>query len=240
MKSYFLPTFFFKKQWIWFADPHDVPSVDMVTFLSYSDIQVPGFSQKRGYTSIIKLNRDLSEIWSNMRKKFVREQIKKGEIKGIQVYKDSNFKEFKKIYTSFRQGKGIESENFSVFEKNGILFSAYLDGRMLAGGVFIADEFTIRAWILASARFDRNRDFSREMVGQANRMVIWEAIRWAHSEGMEFFDLGGIDVNLTENLSSLTEFKEAFGGERMQNFYYTKTYSRMLRKLITIKSLFKK
>src|SRR3989344_9489850 len=231
MREYFLPSVFFKKKWIWFADPVDIPGVDSLTYFSYNDVDVAGFRKKIGWTLVIDLRPTLEELWNNMRKDFIILQIEKGGRKGVIVKQDENFAEFKPILEDFRKTKNLGKEDYRVLSKNGLLFSAYLEGKMIAGGIFINDENYLRVWMLASKRLDTGGGVSGQVIGQANRMVLWEAIKYAKEHGMKVFDFCGIDLPLKESdpLPSLTAYKEAFGGRRMKNFYYTKTYSKLLK-----------
>ena len=237
MKSFFLPSLFFKKKWVWFSQPFDISGADMVTFFSYDDIEIDGFKKKSGYTSIIDLGKDVDHIWAGMRKKFVRKQITKGELNGIKVVRDKNFSAFKKIYSTFRKNKNIGKDSYGAFVKEGILFSAYMEDQLIAGGVFLADEEYMRAWALASKRLNGLSGPEREIVGQANRMIIWEAIKFAKQNGCKIFDLGGINPSSQKSEDkSLLEFKEAFGGDRKRHFFYSKIYSRILLFLLKMRS----
>jgi hypothetical protein len=232
MKTYLLPSLFFRKRWVWFEDPHDVGGVDMITFFSYRDLDVPGFTKSKGMTSIIDLTLSLEEIWERMRKDFIRLQIEKGSRHGIVVKQDENFAEFQKVLEEFRTSKKLEQQDYRVLKANGTLFSAYLDGKMISGGIFIADDKHLRVWMLASRRLDDSAQKSR--VGEANRMVLWEAIKYAKERGMEIFDFCGIDLPEKQDdpMPSLTVYKESFGGVRCEQYYYTKVYSLLLRVLI--------
>jgi len=100
----------------------------------------------------------------------------------------------------------------------------------------VARQGYFRAWVLASKRLDNVSGRFREIIGQANRMVIWQAIMFAKDHGYRSFDLGGIapdDDNKEQR--SLAEFKEAFGGERKKAYYYFKVYSRLLKFLMKLK-----
>ena len=106
---------------------------------------------------------------------------------------------------------------------------------MIAGGVFVSNGKFMRALILSSKHnVSNSRD--REIIGQANRLVIWQAISYAKETGHELFDLGGIAPESSKKLDiTLAEFKEAFGGERKPCYYYYKIYSSLLKLLIKIK-----
>ena len=76
----------------------------------------------------------------------------------------------------------------------------------------------------------------RELVGYANRMVVWHAIKYAHTHGFKIFDMGGLNSS-TDNPSdkSLNEFKEAFGGEERLGYFYSGSVSQRHKLLKKIK-----
>jgi lipid II:glycine glycyltransferase (peptidoglycan interpeptide bridge formation enzyme) len=235
MISYNYPSIIFKKKWLWFTEPEDISGVDLINIFSYQDRDIPGFKKRAGLTTIIDLNQNLDLIWQGMREGFIRKQIEKGIRNEVMIVQDRNFDEFKRIYKSFRKDKGIAEDSYEVFKNYGILFSAYFKGEMIAGGIFISDDTHMRAWTLASKRFDSDGRM-REIVGQANRMVIWEAIKYAKAKGFQSFDLGGINPESKDSgEKNLAEFKEAFGGKRASQFYYHKVYSPVLRFLMRMR-----
>lgn len=220
---------FLKKYWFWFADPFDIKGAAMINFFSYNKVELEGFRRKDGLTSAIDLLQDIETIRSKMRNNFIIKQIKKGERNGVTIKQDNNFDEFRKIYSIFRKNKNLQKDNFSVFEKNCLLFSAYRNDKMIAGGVFVSDGENIRALVLASLR-NNSQAKEREIIGQANRIVIWEAIKYAKNTGHKLFDLGGIGADSSDKHEiSLAEFKESFGGERKKCYYYNKVYSKLLK-----------
>lgn len=226
---------FLKKYWFWFADPFDIKGAAMTNFFSYNRVNAEGFRSKDGLTSVIDLLQDIETIRSKMRNNFIIKQIRKGERNGVVIKQDDNFREFRKIYDVFRKSKNLPKDNFSVFEKNCLLFSAYYNDKMIAGGVFVSDGENIRALVLASLR-KVSGSKEREIIGQANRMVIWEAIKYAKNTGHKLFDLGGISVESKDKSElSLAEFKESFGGERKKCYYYHKIYSKLLKFWIKIR-----
>ncbi len=236
--NYKLPTLYFRKYWFWFTAPRDIEQADMVNFFSYDNSERQDFHKKEGLTTVIDLSQNLDLIWSKMRPGFIRQQIKKGERNGIIVKQDNNFKEFKKIYYSFRKKKKLHGDRFIVFEKNGLEFSAYWQGKMVAGGIFIAGDGFIRALVLASQRLSEQQGKRREIIGQANRLVIWQAIKYAKANNYKLLDLGGIaPESKDKEQKTLAEFKEAFGGTRRQAYYYYKVYSKLLRYLMRLRSI---
>ncbi len=226
---------FLKKYWFWFADPFDVKGAAMVNFFSYNKVDKPGFYCKEGLTSIIDLRQDLETIWQGLRKKFTRDLIKKGEQLGITVKQDNNFSGFKKIYRKFREKKKIHADRFKVFQ-NGILFSAYYQGNLIANHLFVADEKSARSWVAASKRLELVSGRDKRIVGYANRQLIWQAIKFFKDSGCETFDLGGFNPDLAKKEDiTLAEFKESFGGRRQSAYFYYKVNSKLLKFWIKLK-----
>lgn len=220
---------FFKKYWEWFADPREVEGVAIANFFSYSAVDVDGFKRKEGLTSVIDLTQPLEAIWERMRKKFVREQIEKGKRKGLTAVLSDDFASFESMYGRFTQQSDFDAVSKHAL-RNGLLFLAYHESQAVAGGVFIADELHMRALALASRRFDETTGRMRDLIGEANRLVIWEAIQYGKANGKTVLDLGGIAPESDNaHWRAVATFKEAFGGERRSAYYYHKIYSPLLR-----------
>lgn len=229
MKSYVQGTIL-KKYWGWFENPHEVGGFSAATFFSYDKSDVQGFHCKETLTSVIDLSKTLEEIYSAMRKSFIQKQIEQGARRGIVAEESDDFSSFYPLYADFAQRMGFERIPRFVLEKNGTLFLAHREGKLLAGGVFIGDGKHLRAWVLASKRLKENQGRERDLIGGANRIIVWEAIKFAKKTGHQVFDLGGIAPD-SDNAGwkAVAEFKEAFGGKRIPAYYYHKLYSPLLR-----------
>jgi len=237
MKSYLLPSKFFRKKWVWFETPHDISNVDMVTFFSYDDAKTLDFKKSEDLTSLIDLSALLEEIWSRTREQFIRVQVERGKRRGITVRQDNaDFPLFRPIYERFRRLKGLPPESWEVIESNGLLFSAWYEGKIMAGMVCIEDGHSMRLWKLASVRLEGAEKSMQKIAGEANRLVIWEAIRIAKERGYRFFDLGGIHPESSDpGIKAVAAFKESFGGERKVTYYYHKAYSPLLKAWLRVR-----
>lgn len=234
MKSYTEKFPFFKRYFGWFEKPRDISHVAAATFFSYEDESSKGFIRTISLTTVINLTLSLELIWEKFRKKFICEQINRGMRRGIVVQQSDDFKSFNKFYKDFHKGKSIASVSLKLLEDQGILFLAWYEGAPIAGGVFIGDGIYMRAWVLASTRMTHQAGRMRDIIGEANRMIIWEAIRYAKKYAYQRFDLGGI-LPESENVGirAVAEFKEAFGGERINSYYYSKTYVPVISRIIS-------
>lgn len=236
MISYRYPSLFFRKEWHWFEDPKDIPGVAVLNFFSYKNVSLAGFKKKAGLTTIIDLTQPEEVLWENMRKKFIREQINKGYHNGIQVKIGIDWRDFARIYTNFRETKLIGRDNPRIFMHT-LVVGAYHKGRLIAGGSFIHDDTNVRALSLASLRFSGSGKM-REIIGQANRLVLWETMRCLKERGFLFFDLGGINPESGHKVDqTLAEFKEGFGGVRQLGYYYTKVNSPLLKLLLRFRRI---
>ena len=220
---------FLVKHWFWFANPRDIIGVGMVNFFSYEDIDSGDFHKKEGMTTVVNLNKTEEEIFGSFRNNFVQKQIRRGERNQIKIEHNQDFKSFRNLYKEFRKTHRLPKERIDPLEEVADIFLAYYKNKLIAGGLFLIGHNIVRVWALAS--LTKTRDlFSREIIGQANRMVLWEAMKYAKSVGCSEFDLGGISPNSSnKHMRTLAEFKEAFGGERRKSFYYYKIYSPIIK-----------
>jgi lipid II:glycine glycyltransferase (peptidoglycan interpeptide bridge formation enzyme) len=74
-------------------------------------------------------------------------------------------------------------------------------------------------------------DVSREeanLIGNANRLLWWEGIKYAKEKRIKEFDLGGYYTgeNKDDPRRSINTFKENFGGQLITRYNYDKIYSR--------------
>ena len=96
--------------------------------------------------------------------------------------------------------------------------------------MFICDGKNARSWAAASTRLEKIKWKDKRLIGCANRMLNWEAIKYFKNNDYRVFDLGGISPDSKDKGKlNLVEFKESFGGERKKCYYYHKIYSKILR-----------
>jgi hypothetical protein len=218
--------FFFKKKNIWFSNyPFDIPEVDVVYFYACKEkVDKENFNRKESPTLVIDLGQNLDEIWKNMGKKSCRYFIKRGQKLGIEI----------------RLNQEIEAtpENIDYLKRHGKLFTAHLNGELLSGALMLEDSEHIRWFYGASKRLEKGtNDIS--IVSFANRLAIWEAIKYAKAKGLKEFDLGGYYTGNNENdpRVGINRFKEKFGGVLTIYYTYWKYYSKLYMVIQRIYSL---
>ncbi len=217
----------FNKKEIWFADyPFDIVGFDCVTFYDCKNItKDKDFSCDKFKTLIIDLRKNLEDIWNNMDKSSCRYMINRAEKEGIKIIIDNNyFEEFKKINDNFRKLKGLPPmRGIEDYKNFGILFIAEYKGERIAGQFYIFDEKNFRWFAGASKRLECSKE-KATIIGCANRLMIWEAIKYSRKMGFEEFDFGGyIDGEGDEKIKN---FKKSFGGKNVTHYVCHKKYSK--------------
>jgi lipid II:glycine glycyltransferase (peptidoglycan interpeptide bridge formation enzyme) len=222
-----------------FSDhPHDIDDCDFLNFrYCKNKVDVKGFTPKKEFTIVIDLTQDLDTIWQNMDKN-VRYWIKRAQREGIRIRMNEGYNQFFQIYRSFIQKKGIKSL-FDVFgvgtytlestKKNGTLFVAEYNGELLVGTLYLEDDSQIRSWIGASKRLEVDNG-KKKLITCADRLIDWEAIKYAKAKGIKEFDLGGIwseeEAEKDIEKKGINTYKLSMGGKTVTRYSYQKFYSK--------------
>lgn len=219
--------------------PFDIEGYDLLTFqYSRNKVDVKGFKLiKEHFTAVIDLTQYLDTIWRNMNKR-TRNLINRAEREGIVVRMNENYEEFYKIYKSFIKKKGLASifrifgvgaVSLETMKRHGTLFIAEHDGEMLSGRLYLENYSGIAAWIGSSKRLEVDKEKAK-LIGCANRLIHWEAIKYAKAKGIKEYDFGGIfsdeEVNKDMMKMGIRKFKLSFGGKIAIRYQYQKIYSK--------------
>ncbi len=92
------------------------------------------------------------------------------------------------------------------------LFTAYVDGDVGAAMLFILGKATMRYFIGCSR--------PEALRSSPNDLLMWEAIRWAQREGIEWLDLYDTDPRPDSPLAGIHKFKSKWGGHELDRPYY--------------------
>ena len=223
----------FRVKEIWFSEyPFEVNDCDVVRFSECRNkVDLGGFTCRPFTTSIIDLTEDLEKIRRSMSKSSCRYAIKRAERDGVIVEINRNYREFQEINTSFRSAKRLSDYSkdlTNIIKRHGVLFTARYKGEILAGSAFLTDGDTIRWLVGASKRLQVDADRAT-LIGNANKLIIWDAIKYAKTLGMKEFDMGGIYVGKykDDQRYTINKFKLGFGGELKTYYDYQKVYSKL-------------
>jgi lipid II:glycine glycyltransferase (peptidoglycan interpeptide bridge formation enzyme) len=226
--------YIFKTKEIWFSDyPFDVKGYASVTFLACKNkVDIKGFTREEFTTLIIDLTQDLDVIWENMNKSSCRYSINRAKRDGVKVRLNQNYEEFYEINYSFRKNKGLPtgSGEIEIWNKYATLFVAEFDGEILGGNLFLEDENTIR-WLLGASKRLEVKKEKATLMGNANRLMIWEAINYAKEKGIKEFDMGGYYTGKAkdEQKERINVFKRSFGGKLTTHYIYQNDYSKVYK-----------
>ena len=228
----------FKEKIIYFSDDvFDVKPCSVVNFyFCRKKVDFPGFDCFENLTSIIDLTQDLDYIWHKFDRKSTRYAISRAQRDGIEFKMNENYEEFYHINKSFMQQKGtapllwVLDEKLDTIKKYGTLFTAEYKGEILGGNLYLEDEGNIMLWKSASKRLDKNRE-KATLIGNANRLLHWEAIKYAKEKGIKEFDWGGLwpidEADRDVMKHSINSFKLSFSGETVPRYSYQKVYSQL-------------
>ena len=224
----------FRYRMVWFSDGlYDVDGCDSVIFrLCRKPVEKSGFTfTDEFHTLTIDLTQSLETIWHDMSKTNCRKPISHAVDAGVTVKRNENYEEFFDLYRQLRKTKGFTSNNIGIdyMKKYGTLFTTECNGELLGGMFYIEDENTILEIVTASKRFDGDKE-KRNFVGAANKLLIWEAIRYAKAKGIKEYDQGGVISGGVhdEQLERITNYKMSFGGKPATKYNYRKDYSPVL------------
>lgn len=229
----------FKVKELHFADyPFDVKGKggDYVIFhFCKNKVNAKGFTCQEGLTSIIDLTQDLDTIWRNMDRKSTRYAIKRAQRDRIKFKINEDYDEFYRINRSLLQKKGLNplfgigNPKLETMRRYGTLFIAEAADEILGGHLYLEDKNNIKLWLSASKRLEVNRE-KATLIGNANRLLHWEAMKYAKEKGIEEFDWGGLwseeEANKDEKKKAINSFKLSFGGEVAVRYTYQKVYSK--------------
>lgn len=228
--------FTFKIKEIWFAEqPYNIENCDSIFFKSCKNkVDVEGFICEEHATLVIDLTKDLEEIWKNMDKSSCRYAVNRAIRDVVKISINKNQSEFIKIYKAFRKSKKqsnlisrLYNPELELIKSNyGLYFTAEHNGNILGGIYLLEDKNTIRWIVGASKRLESNKT----LIGNANKLLIWEAIKYAKNKGLKEFDFGGYSLTAEKGSEryGINKFKKSFGGELGMKYFYQKDYSKLL------------
>jgi lipid II:glycine glycyltransferase (peptidoglycan interpeptide bridge formation enzyme) len=228
----------FKRKTIYFSEkPFDINGLHAIEFRdSRTKVDVAGFKRTSFGTLIMNLNREIDDIWKGMDKKSCRYGIEKAKKDGIIIKKNERYEDFLELSKNFREKKGIGKNNYdeAYLKKNGMLFIAEHDGELLAGAFFLSDTIVLRWLVGASRRLETDKR-QATIIGNSNRLLLWEALQYAKLQGFKEFDFGGYYIGPKDtDMDGINSFKKSFGGTFTWRYNYFKEYSMVFRYFLMI------
>lgn len=187
------------------------------------------------YNFLLDLDKSEDELMKQMKSK-TRYNIRLAERKGVKVSIDNSDETFDKYLkltkaTTKRQGFYAHSSSYhrkmwEILHKAGLatLIKAEYQGKILVTWILFKFNNTLYYPYGASSSEHRNL--------MASNLVMWEAIRYAKGEGLEYFDMWGAlgsDPDKKHAWYGFHKFKEGYGARHVE---YVGTYDYVVRPIV--------
>lgn len=155
---------------------------------------------------------DLSDddIWMHQISSKNRNMIRKAEKEGVTIVESDDYETFRKLYDGTMSDLHAEDFYFfphsyyeeykQTFHDKSMLCLAILDGKVIAGSMFMFSEDYAHYHLSA-----RDREYSRYA---ANNLILWYGIQKAKERGCKWFHFGGGTTGNEDD--SLLKFKKEF------------------------------
>lgn len=180
------------------------------------------------HSSVVNLVPEISELEALVKKGTlaeVRRAASKDEV-STRVFDAPSAADIRMVvafYDAFARSRHLSPANekkMRALAKNGALvmsvsYAKALPTAWLSAHVYIVDG--IRSRLLYSASCDpASVSGNRQLIGRANKLLHWQMIHYFRGAGFQLYDFGGISMG--ENLRTIDEFKQSFGGAATVEF----------------------
>lgn len=150
------------------------------------------------------------DIWMHQISSKNRNMIRKAEKEGVTIVESDDYETFRRLYDGTMTDlhaedfyffpKSYYDEYKQTFKDDSMLCLAILDGKAIAGSMFMFSEDYVHYHLSA-----RDRGYSRYA---ANNLILWYAIQKAKDRGCKWFHFGGGTTGNDDD--SLLKFKKEF------------------------------
>lgn len=150
------------------------------------------------------------DIWMHQISSKNRNMIRKAEKEGVAIIESDDYETFRRLYDGTMSDLHAESFYFfpksyyeeykQTFKDKSLLCLAMLDGKVIAGSMFMFSDDYAHYHLSA-----RDREYSRYA---ANNLILWYGIQKAKERGCKWFHFGGGTTG--DDNDSLLKFKKEF------------------------------
>ena len=178
-------------------------------------------NQKKFWTLLIDLKKDLDEIWKNDLNTKRRNMIRKAEKYSIKIINDdkTDLREFYKYYTKANQKNKLQSLPLDFF------IELFASSKNVHSDILWAENDKVKIATVVTV-YDRNYSFywlgipieNTPNLGQGE-LLQWEAIKRTKEYGCKYYDLCYIQK---EKLPHIYKFKKGFSKTKVPNILHTK------------------
>lgn len=200
-----------------------------------------GFVRKVVHTIVIDLSKAETEILSEFGGS-TRNEISRATREGTTMRVATGYDTFLKLYGGASKHKSLPTISPRYLQSLGesvVVTEAVFEGEVLVSHIYFVDTLSSRTRLQYSASlfrdFDPHSDKGmRRRVGRANRFLHYQDMLYFRSQGLRWFDLGGIilpDSNASAELLQVAEFKQSFGKTILSEANYLSWAQYLYRKV---------
>ena len=208
------------------------------------------YKRKKYFTKVIDLTRDIEEI----RKDFsstVRYKINRAEKDGVRfslysIHNQNLIDDYIDYYNTFAESKNLHFRlsaqvHIEPFKENLIVTQALYNGHICAMHGHIVDHQEKIVYLAHSSSHFRvknnNIGVDKNFIGRANRFLHFKDFQYFKSLGFVLYDMGGYGFDENGEPSSISRFKDGFGGILVQEDHLE---HRLLNFIRSVKNIIKK
>jgi hypothetical protein len=180
------------------------------------------FRYKPFPTLLIDLGLAEEEIWKQM-DRLCHRQIRKAQALGLKVLVNEEQDAAVRLINDFiarRQFRAPISadqwQSWMASSDHDVFVCKDGDTPVAARVVFTHESGRAREHL--SATVDRQDPRFHNVVGPANRFLLWSALLHYKQKGLRCYDLGGLEMDEKSPCRSIAEFKLSFGGQVVQEY----------------------
>jgi hypothetical protein len=215
---------------VWFDnEPGDTRSVDLILYQQRSRA-VPGARWRYFYTYVIDLTQSVEQLRTRLHHDTaykVRRARDRDKIicESCDANDPAVLDQFEEMYNQFARAKGLPRLDRGRIESMmaaGVLDLSVAKNRQGNSLVYHAnyrDHRRARELYLPSLYRQLSDSTVRNLIGRANRYLIWSNMLRYKDEGLKCYDFGGwYPGSSDQTLLKINEFKRGFGGEVLREY----------------------
>jgi len=174
------------------------------------------FRKKLFHTTLLDITRPEPELWSRLDQKSCRTEINHAKRLGCEVSVNEHASEARRLISDFIADRGFRApltdEEWQRHLTNSDVFVLW-HGGVAVGTHVVRVDGDRRARVMVGATVRRGGEYSGSKIGAFNRYLLWLEANHYRRAGVRWFDLGGITLDQSSPMYSITRFKLSFGGE---------------------------
>lgn len=174
------------------------------------------FREKPFHTCLVDLSKSPDVLWRALDKKSCRYEINKADRVEHEIVLNARQEAAYVLINDFirrsRYRKPLSRDEWSASLRHADVFIAFHADVAIVAHIVLVDP-PARARLLFSATADRTDERFHAVVGPLNKRLHWHEINDYRNRGFAHYDFGGIVLDPTSALYSISQTKRGFGGE---------------------------